>query len=123
MRLFKLFNPEFDSDDWREWRGGLRHVNDSSDQRTPPERKTIYAEYSRSADAALSLVPEGWDLFSLSLRYVATTEIVADDTPYYRAQTINGFGLILEGDHREIPLAITAASLRVLAHNRGICDG
>lgn len=62
--IFKLLNPEYASDDWRLYCGGLRHKNDGSDMRERPKPQIPY--YSSSVDAALTLVPEGWVLKHIS---------------------------------------------------------
>lgn len=59
VAIFKLLNPEYASDDWRPYGGGLRHRNDSSDMRTQP--KPQIADYTGSVDAALTLIPDGWE--------------------------------------------------------------
>ncbi len=65
VAIFRVLKPEYAGPEWQLYGRGLRHVNDSSDVRTPepPERTPGY--YTASIDAALTLVPEGMDYVEL----------------------------------------------------------
>ena len=60
LAIFRLLNPQYAGPEWKPYAGGLRHVNDGSDARTPPDPRTAAPRWTASLDAALTLVPEGW---------------------------------------------------------------
>jgi len=57
VAIFKALHPEYAGDEWQPFGLGLRHQNDSSDVRTPPDRSTLIPSYLFSIDAAMTLVP------------------------------------------------------------------
>lgn len=59
--IFRTLHPEYAGPEWKEFAGGLRHVNDGSDIRCVPPASLTPSQWTASLDAALTLVPEGWD--------------------------------------------------------------
>ncbi len=58
--IFRAIHPEYAGPEWKEFGGGLRHINDSSDMRCLPPPHMTPARWTASIDATLSLVPDGW---------------------------------------------------------------
>lgn len=115
--IFRVLKPEYAGPEWQLYGGGFRHKNDSSDARCLPPPEATPAYYTSSLDAAMTLVPAGWD----GALYLATDShgpCVQLETPAMR----EGFFMEYEGAQGKaatLPLALTAAALRAIAEERG----
>ena len=105
VKIFKFFNPQYSSDDWQLYAGGLRHKNDSSDCRTIPN--VMPSKYSTSVDAALSLVPDGWELANVHFN-VCRVNI------RNKSKSVFDEGAVIRSKSNTVPLAICAAAIRAI---------
>ena len=100
--IFRALHLEYAGPEWREFGGGLWHVQDSSDARCLPPPERTPSRWTASLDAALTLVPDGY-VVNLGNDEPIWAQVWIDNDPTSR------------GGGTTMALALCAAALRARA--------
>jgi hypothetical protein len=106
FEIFRYLNPQYAGAEWQPYANGLRHVNDGSDMRCMPPPEATPPNYTRSLDAAVSLIPLHMIRRTSQLRFGAWMVELWKGDVSFRSPVCS------EGVHETETIAMCVAGLR-----------